>query len=48
MKMNENNQKFIYRFGYIEQKAKEQGRDIKDLTLEEMDALWEEAKKAER
>lgn len=39
------NQKFIKRFNYIEQKAKEQGRNLKDMTLNEMDALWEEAKK---
>jgi len=39
------NQKFIKRFTYVEMKAREQGRDIKDLTLEEMDAFWEEAKK---
>lgn len=38
------NRKFIARFSYIEAKAKEQGRDIKDLTLAEMDALWNEAK----
>lgn len=38
------NKKFIARFGYVEQKAKEQGRRIQDLTLEEMDALWNEAK----
>ena len=38
------NRKFISRFGYIESQAKAQGRDIKDLTLGEMDALWEEAK----
>ncbi len=41
------NQKFIRRFGYVEQKAKEQGRELKDMTLEEMDALWNEAKKLE-
>ena len=39
------NQKFISRFNYVEQQAKEQGRDLKDLTLEEMDRFWEEAKK---
>lgn len=39
------NQKFIKRFNYIEQKAKEQGRNLKDMTLAEMDTLWEEAKK---
>jgi XTP/dITP diphosphohydrolase len=39
------NQKFISRFNYVEQRAKEQGRELKQLTLEEMDALWEEAKR---
>ena len=38
------NRKFIARFGYIEQKAKEQGKSLKDMTLGEMDALWNEAK----
>ncbi len=38
------NRKFITRFNYVEQKAKEQGRRIQDLTLEEMDAFWNEAK----
>lgn len=38
------NQKFIKRFNYVEAKAKEQGRNLKDLTLAEMDALWNEAK----
>lgn len=42
--LERSNQKFINRFTYIEQKAKEQGRSIKDLTLAEMDELWEEAK----
>lgn len=41
------NRKFISRFGYVEGKAKEHGRDIKDLTLGEMDELWNEAKKLE-
>lgn len=41
------NKKFIFRFNYIEQKAKEQGRDLKDMTLGEMDALWNEAKQKE-
>lgn len=40
------NRKFISRFNYVESKAKEQGRNIKDLTLKEMDELWEEAKMA--
>ena len=42
------NQKFIRRFSYIEEKAKEKGVTIKDLTLAEMDRLWEEAKTADR
>lgn len=41
------NRKFISRFTYVEERAKEQGRDIKDLTLAEMDALWNEAKQGE-
>ncbi len=38
--------KFINRFRYIEQKAKELGQNISDMTLEEMDRLWEEIKKS--
>lgn len=41
------NQKFIRRFNYIEQKAKEAGKAFKDMTLDEMDRLWDEAKKQE-
>ncbi|MCL4561629.1 MAG: nucleoside triphosphate pyrophosphohydrolase [Chloroflexi bacterium] len=41
------NARFRFRFGYIERTAEEQGREARDLTLEEMDALWEEAKKQE-
>lgn len=39
------NLKFKKRFGYVEQGAKKQGRNLSDMTLEEMDALWNEAKK---
>ena len=42
------NQKFIRRFNYVEQQAKVQGRSIKELTLEEMDRLWDEAKQKEK
>lgn len=38
------NQKFIHRFNYMEQKANEQGRSLKEMTLNEMEALWQEAK----
>ena len=41
------NQKFIRRFNYVEQKAKEQDLQLKDMTLSQMDALWNEAKKGE-
>ena len=37
--------KFIQSFRNIEMKASEQGKKLSDMTLEEMDALWEEAKK---
>lgn len=42
------NQKFISRFNYIEQHSIRQGRPLTDMTLEEMDALWEEAKQQEK
>lgn len=41
------NLKFINRFNYLEQKVKEQGRNLKDMSLSEMDVLWNEAKKQE-
>ncbi len=37
--------KFMIRFQYIEERLKEQGKDIHQTGLQEMDALWEEAKK---
>ena len=43
--LEKTNSKFIRRFNYIEQQAAQQGRDIKDLTLDEMEALWQQAKK---
>ncbi len=39
------NRKFIARFNYIEQQARRQGRRINELTLAEMDSLWDEAKR---
>ena len=42
------NQKFIRRFNYVEQHSIRQGRPLKEMTLAEMDALWEEAKRLER
>jgi len=37
--------KFISRFRYVEMAASEQGKTLFDMTLAEMDALWDEAKK---
>ncbi len=39
------NQKFIRRFNYVEEQAHKSGRQLPDVTLAEMDALWNEAKK---
>lgn len=41
------NRKFIHRFNYLEAKAKELGRSLKDMTLGEMDEIWNEAKRFE-
>lgn len=41
------NQKFISRFTYVEQQAKKLGKELKNMTLDEMDNLWNEAKKIE-
>ena len=38
------NKKFLKRFQYLENRAKEQGKAIKDMTLAEMDVFWEESK----
>lgn len=38
------NKKFIRRFQYMEDKAREAGKNLSDMTLEEMDVYWEEAK----
>ena len=42
------NKKFIRRFNYVEQQARLQHRELKDMTLGEMDALWDEAKRLEK
>jgi XTP/dITP diphosphohydrolase len=39
------NQKFIRRFNYLEKQTIQQGINLKDMTLEEMDAIWDEAKR---
>jgi XTP/dITP diphosphohydrolase len=42
------NKKFIRRFQFIEEKAKEKNKKLQEMTLQEMDSFWEEAKKIER
>ena len=42
------NRKFIRRFNYLEAKAKKMGKNLKDMTLAEMDEIWDEAKKLEQ
>lgn len=39
------NQKFIRRFNFVEQQTIQQGCNLKDMTLQEIDNLWNEAKK---
>ena len=39
------NQKFINRFNYLEAHTIKEGKNLHDMTLEEMDAIWNEAKK---
>ncbi len=42
------NQKFIRRFNYVEDHSLKLGKNLKDMTLQEMDKLWDEAKAQER
>ena len=42
------NKKFIRRFNYLEEKTIKQGRNLKDMTLAEMDEIWNEAKAMEQ
>lgn len=39
------NKKFIFRFNYLEEKAKADGKELKDMSLSEMDVYWNEAKR---
>ena len=39
------NKKFIYRFQYLEERAREEGKSLLEMTLDEMDVYWEEAKR---
>ena len=45
--LRKTNKKFINRFKKVEERIKEQGKEIDDATLEEMDSIWNEAKRNE-
>lgn len=42
------NQKFIRRFNYVEQHTIKQGKNMQEMSLDELDALWNEAKASEK
>ncbi len=44
--LEKTNKKFIARFNYLEARARELGKKLNDMTLAEMDAIWNEAKTA--
>lgn len=46
--LEKTNQKFIRRFNYVEDHSLKQGKNLKDMSLEEMDKLWGEAKLQEK
>ena len=45
--LESSNQKFIRRFGYVDEETLKKGKSLKDMSLEEMDELWNEAKRKE-
>lgn len=46
--LRETNQKFLRRFGYVERTLEKSGRNLAEASLDEMEALWREAKMKER
>lgn len=46
--LDRTNKKFIFRFNYLEEQAKNAGKNLKDMTLAEMDRYWDEAKELEK
>jgi len=46
--LQETNRRFISRFGYVEQELRKKGKSPSDSTLDEMDRLWDKAKRRER
>lgn len=45
--LDRTNKKFIRRFNYMEQQAEVKGHTLQEMTLDQMEALWQEAKKSE-
>lgn len=45
--LEKTNKKFIKRFKYLEEKSKKMGKSLKEMSLNEMDVFWNEAKKLE-
>ena len=43
--LEKTNRKFIARFNYLESEVNKSGKSLSDMTLEEMDFYWNEAKK---
>jgi len=43
--LEKTNQKFMKRFGYLEERTIKAGKNLKDMSLDEMNVIWEEAKK---
>lgn len=46
--LEKTNRKFMRRFNYLEDKVSREGRKLKEMTLEEMDKIWDEAKEREK
>lgn len=46
--LEQTNRKFIHRFNYIETQTELKGKKLKEMSLSEMDALWNEAKALEK
>jgi MazG family protein len=46
--LEKTNRKFISRFNYLEQKTLARGQSLRDMTLDEMNVIWEEAKQYDR
>ncbi len=42
------NQKFIRRFNYVEERSRKEGKSLTEMSIEEMDKLWDEAKESEK